>query len=323
MKKLYLLITLVGIVTSLISACSKGVGGDVKTAEDSVISADYIIEQLIEGKSIKLANKRITGALDFTKAGLPNSNIAVSAVYVNEEVSFCNCVFDDSVSTYWDDNTLNAAEFTVFLKNVSFQECVFRKGINMRQTDFRGRFDFDVSKVENLADFSGARFGNGVSFRAANFNGDVFFVSCVFEGRANFFKVFFRNSVLMQYVRFYDIAMFSDTYFYGGVDISKIFAGASIDFTNSKFFANLTMSNSDYLGDVRLVNCKFGKNFAFLGNKVIGTLNLNKSQIEGAVNLSDNILLMSPEVREYTKGDSCSIIQKDNKTVNLIVKQII
>lgn len=323
MKKNYLLIVFVGIAMPLLLGCSKGGGTDGGTAADSVVSADYIIDQLIAGKSVVLNNKRISGALDFTKAGLSNSNLAVSAVYINEEVCFRNCVFDDSVSTYWDDNTLNTAEFTVFLKNVCFQGCEFRKGINMRQTDFRGRFDFDVSKVENLSDFSGARFGNGVSFRSANFNGDAFFVSCVFEGRANFFKVFFRNSVLMQYVRFYDIAMFSDTYFYGGVDISKVFAGASIDFTNSKFFANLTMSNSDYLGDVRLVNCKFGKNFAFLGNKVMGTLNLNKSQIEGAANISENILLMLPEVRDYTKSDSCSIIQKDNKTINMIVKQII
>lgn len=299
-----------------------GCGSAADTQEESSLSAEKILKQIKQGKAISVSNKTIKGVLDFTKINSSNKKMDVSAVYIPVEISFRNCVFEDSVMAFSSDEVAKKDLISVFERNVNFVDCEFKSALVMRQADFRGRFDFDISKVDGETDFSGSHFGRGVSFSMANFNDDTYFVSCTFDGRANFYKVFFRNSAVFQYVRFNDVTMFTDSHFYGALDMSKIFASSNIDFANTKFSGNVIMSNSQYLCDLRLVACQFSKSLSMLNNKIYGTLNLYKAQMGSQLNVADNLLYMEPELGEYSKSDSCAVVQSGNKVVNTIVKQI-
>ena len=314
-------LSLLGCLLAVAVLLSAGCQRDVNNGE-SVLSAKKILKQIQHGKPITVSNKTISGVLDFTKVCGSNKKLDVSAVYIPVEISFRNCVFEDSVVAFCTDPDTRRDVFSVFERNVNFLDCDFKSALVMRQVDFRGRFDFDLSKVAGESDFSGSHFGRGVSFCKANFNDDTYFVSCNFDGRANFFKVFFRNAAVLQYVRFNDVAMFTDSYFYGGVDMSKIFASSSIDFANTKFSGNVIMSNSQYLGDLRLVACQFSKSLSMLNNKIYGTLNLSKSQMGVQLNVADNVLYMEPELGDYLVPDSCTVVQNGNRILTTVVKQI-
>ncbi len=305
-----------------LAVVSAGCSNTADTQGESIISAEKILKQIKQGKAVTVSNKTVKGVLDFTKIYSSNKKLDVSAVYIPVEISFRNCVFEDSVMAFSTDEVTKTDVMSVFERNVNFVDCEFRSALVMRQADFRGRFDFDISKVEGEADFSGSHFGRGVSFCMANFNGDTYFVSCTFDGRANFFKVFFRNSAVLQYVRFNDATMFTDSHFYGALDMSKIFASSTIDFANTKFSGNVIISNSQYLCDLRLVACQFSKSLSMLNNKIYGTLNLYKAQVGSQLNVADNLLFVEPELGEFAKSDSCSVVQSGNKVVDTIVKQI-
>lgn len=323
MKKISLLLLLMAMAVCKLCICGCVSGDDGASAKDSTILADKIIKQIRQGKNISLKDKHILGVLDFTKVSPSNKKLNVSTSYVPSEICFVDCVFHDSVITYRDIPDSRCSVVSVFDKNVCFQNCQFSSDLVMRQTDFRGRFDFDLCRVNGNSDFSGSHFSTGISFCQANFDGDAMFVSCNFYGRANFFKVFFRNSLVMQYVRFNDIAMFSDAHFYGVVDMSKMFAASTVDFANSKFSGGFSLTNSQFLGDLRLVACQFSDKASLLNNQLVGLLNLRKAQFLCNTTIIDNVLYTEPDSRDCIKADSVDIIQQNNKTVNLIVKQII
>lgn len=303
-----------------ILSCGKS---DDAKGDGAVISADKILKQIRQGKNVNVYNKTITGKLDFTELSLSGKKLDVSAVYIPVEVCFRNCVFEDSVLTFSSNDELKKDLLTVFERNVIFQECEFRQALVMPQTCFRGRFDFDICKVEGESDFSGCSFRDGVSFRQSNFGGDSYFVSCNFFGRSNFMKVLFKNSAVFQYVRFHDAAMFADSHFYGGVDMSRLYAGAYIDFSNAKFSGNVLMAYSQYLCDLRLVSCSFSKRLSFCNNMVCGTIKMPKAKFGSELVFSDNILMSAPETQDVEKSDSCAVSQTNNKLVDMIVKPIL
>ncbi|MCQ2250966.1 MAG: pentapeptide repeat-containing protein [Bacteroidales bacterium] len=306
----------------MLSATLSGCGDSPDAASGDTISADKILKLIRQGKPVQISNKRVKGKLDFTNLAASDKKLNFSNVYIPVEISFRNCVFEDSVVAFRDDRATRIQVSTAFERNVSFLECDFQQALCMSQTDFRGRMDFDISKVQGEADFSGAHFRSGTSFCMANFNSDTYFVSCNFEGRCNFMKVFFRDAAVFQYVRFQDAVMFADAHFYGGVDFSKVFALNVVDFANSKFAGNVTLAYSQFLGDLRMIAVKYSGNLNMLGNTFLGQLNMEKAQFGSSLLLADNSFFNAPSIGGAALPDSCRVEQKNNKFADFDVKQL-
>ncbi|MCR5455596.1 MAG: pentapeptide repeat-containing protein [Bacteroidales bacterium] len=233
--------------------------------EGDILAAEQIVEMLRSGRPLYVKGCTIKGSLDFTEVSGSSNLIAVAPSYVDADIVFSGCTFEDSVTTFAEyDNKQRV--YTVFEKNLVFHDCEFKKGINFTQADFRGRFDFDLSKVAGDAAFDGCTFRNGTSFVMANFNGDASFVSTEFGGRINFMKSFFRKSAIFQRCKMGNAAMFADSHFYGYTEFSKITALGDMDYTNSQFLDRAFFIRSLYMGNIKFANCVFKEKLSFTGN---------------------------------------------------------
>ncbi len=264
--------------------------------EGDTLTSQQIVDILRLGWPLHLKGCIIKGTLDFTEVSGGSGLVAVAPSYVYSDIVFAHCVFEDSVTSFSEHENAQKL-YTVFERNVVMQECEFKRGVNFTQADFRGRLDFDVSKVAGDAAFDGCRFRNGASFAMANFNGEATFVSSVFGGRTNFMKSFFRKSVVFQRCRMEDMVMFADSHFYGYTEFSKLMAFGDIDFSNSQFADRLVMARSMYMGNIKFANCVLKSNVEFIGNTLVEQPNIAGTQLpEGKVNSADNSMLQKAKI---------------------------
>ncbi|MBQ1698418.1 MAG: pentapeptide repeat-containing protein [Bacteroidales bacterium] len=279
-----------------ISGCNNKDTAIAPPAEGSTLTAQQIVEMLRTVKTLHLKGCTIQGLLDFTAVNGNCDMIAVAPSYVEADIVFANCVFEDSVTTFSERDNAQKV-YTMFEKNVVFHECEFKKGVNFTQADFRGRFDFDISKVAGDAAFDGCHFRRGVSFAMANFNGEATFVSAVFGGRGNFMKVFFRKPVIFQRCKMEDMVMFADSHFYGYTEFAKCTAYNDVDFTNSQFADRAVFMRSMYMGNIKMANCVFKKTLDFSGNTLAEQPVATNAQLpEGGVTAADNMMFQKTKL---------------------------
>ncbi len=139
----------------MLSACS--CQHEAQAANDMAASA--VTKKMAKGDGISVSSRHITGGLDLTTSGSGLRSTPVSHVSVGGEVVFVNCVFDDDVLSYV--ASANQSVSADFSADVTFIGCVFQKGLDLRQSVFRGRFDFEKCVVHGAALFDGARFLGG------------------------------------------------------------------------------------------------------------------------------------------------------------------
>ncbi len=269
----YFVLAVAAIVMAVVTGCGGNKDASVIPSSGDV-TAGQIIGALRSGKRVYLKDRTITGMLDFTTTTQYCGLVGIVPVYVEPEIVFLNCVFEDSVTTFSEHENAQKV-YTVFDKNVVFHDCEFKRGVNFTQADFRGRFDFDISKVHGVAAFDGCNFRNGTSFAMANFNEAVTFVSTVFAARSNFLKSFFRKSAIFQRCRMEDMVMFADSHFYGYTEFIKIVALGDIDFTNTQFAGRTFFKRSVLLGNIKLSNCVFKDSTDFSENTQLQKSNTN------------------------------------------------
>lgn len=284
--------------------------------DTSVVSADKIIKQIKEGKSINYKEKRIVGNLDFTKVKKPNKNLVLSTIYVEPEIVFVNCVFEDTVTAYNSGNTKHNSAIASFSKNVIFVECEFKKLVDFTQSDFKSQFSLDMSKIEGDANFDGACFKNYASFNSLNVSGNASFVSASFYSCANFRKVLFKNKCVFQRVNLQNWAMFSDSHFYGYTEFSKLSCSSDVDFANTQFASFANLSFSTYLGSLKLANCKFSKGLTLENNTFLGNLVLQKADFSGDNTIKGNNFAFYPITESIIKSDSSKFELSGNKIVS-------
>ncbi len=270
-------------------------------AEGGTLTGGQIVEMLKTGGTLQLKDCTIQGVLDFTKSSGVCSLIAVAPAYVEGDIVFSHCVFEDSVTAFAERENAQKI-YTMFENNVVFQDCEFKRGVNFTQADFRGRFDFDLCRVAGDAAFDGCFFRRGLSFAMANFNGDATFVSMVCNGRANFMKSFFRKSVVFQRCKMEDMAMFADSHFYGYAEFSKMLVFNDFDFTNTLFADRAVFMRSIFFGNIKFANCVFKKTLDFSYNTIAEKpVIINAHLPEGGVSAEENELIQKNTIDCFKK----------------------
>ena len=287
---------MLAVLSAAVSGCGNQGGQMRPPAEGDTLTAQQIVDMLRLGWPLHLKGCIIKGTLDFTEVSGGSGLVAIAPSYVYSDIVFAHCVFEDSVTSFSERE--NAQKFyTVFERNVVMQECEFKRGVNFTQADFRGRLDFDVSKVAGDAAFDGCRFRNGASFAMANFNGVASFVSSVFGGRANFMKSFFRKSVVFQRCKWEDMVMFADSHFYGYAEFAKMTALGDIDYSNSQFHDRAVFMRSMYLGNIKFANCVFKKTLDFSGNTLMEQPVFKEAQLpDGGATAEDNVMIQKNKI---------------------------
>ncbi len=294
MMRLYALIVMFVSLTIFVG-CNKG-EHHALPAEGSTVEAAQLVEMLRTHRPLYLKGCKIKGLLDFTQVSGSSGLVAVAPSYVESDIVFSGCTFEDSVTAF-SEHENSQRVYTMFEKNIVFHECEFKKGVNFTQADFRGRLDFDICKVAGEAAFDGCNFRRGSSFTMANFNGEASFVSAIFGGRANFMKSFFRKSVIFQRCKMEDMVMFADSHFYGYTEFAKLMAYNDIDFANSQFHDRAVFMRSMYLGNIKFANCVFKKTLDFSGNTLIEQPVVKDAQLpDGSVNAEDNVMIQKNKI---------------------------
>ncbi|MDZ7689160.1 MAG: pentapeptide repeat-containing protein [Halobacteriales archaeon] len=187
--------------------------------------------------------------------------------------------------------------------------------IDLRNTEFDGRFELDCDVVESdiLLDYSEFE-----RFVAPNvvFEGDVSFVGCRFEGRVNLDGAKFKGNVSFEEASFALNAEFSDTVFEGDVDfrrsnysgVKTTFKGAvfegevlmnstnfdKVDFTGAEFYADADFTGAVFKNEAKFQYAKFGTvsvfenadfngNSTFRGVKFLGYADFRDVSFQGWV----------------------------------------
>ncbi|MDR2234476.1 MAG: pentapeptide repeat-containing protein [Tannerella sp.] len=217
MKKIYML--MVALMT--ISGCSAG----RPALKGRELQASQIITLLNAGEHIYVDSCIIWGSLDFTK--LNNRNrIAdnLTQVFVNQSVTFNNCIFIDSVKAF------DASGVCVeFAHNLSFTTCDFRSPVDFTECIIQGNAFFTGAAFRKDASWQGAHFRHKkVYFNETEFEGDALFQNAVFAGDANFLHSVFAADAMFQKAVAGGLMFFGNTRFNGYADFTYVRAAQSI-----------------------------------------------------------------------------------------------
>lgn len=179
----------------------------------TTVSAEKIMEDVREGKSISYENVTIEGELDFTymvekMPDLPKrskwwnnggSNTVEESIEVS--ISFFNCTFEEDVLAYIHDDPSGYTFTADFDKDVVFKDCKFKRNAMFKYSDFDGKVDFSGTKFQEKSTFKYAEFDENADFTNSYFDDDATFKYAQFEEGASFKNAVFRESWNIKYMK--------------------------------------------------------------------------------------------------------------------------
>ncbi len=213
------------------------------------VSANTILSDIKNGKNISYENVTISGNLDMTfmDEKLPDlpkkrkwyKNGGSNSVeeQIEGKVSFVNCVFEDNVFAYINEEDSGYTFIANFEDDVQFSNCTFKGNALFKYSDF-----------ERIADFSGSKFKENTTFKYAKFDESANFASTVFEEDAIFKYSEFRRGVSFNNAKFEGNLNLKYTKVNGDFDIKGMDVAYDID---SKYTKINGKGFSKYLLDSR------------------------------------------------------------------------
>ncbi|MFT4576714.1 MAG: hypothetical protein ACI9SI_001646 [Polaribacter sp.] len=202
------------------------------TAQKRINAAD-IMRDIKNGKDIRYKNVTIVGILDFTfmeeqQDKLPrkkrnswwNTGSKSNKIKKNikNNVSFVNCVFEDSVFAYIHDEDSGYTFTANFNGDAIFKKCVFKEMAM-----------FKYSYFEEKADFEGSEFNDSSTFKYAKFSNNVSFANTLFKESATFKYSKFNDGVSFNNAKFEEDLNIKYTQIFGEFDIKGMFVAYDID----------------------------------------------------------------------------------------------
>lgn len=179
-------------VATLIPACSaKLPKTGVREAQ-----ASYVIKQLNAGKHVYLDSCIVWGDLDFTSLNNRNRIATnLTQVFVNQSVTFTNCVFVDRVKAFDAQKGVNVE----FAHNITFTGCDFRGEVDFTESMVCGHVFFNGSVFRSTVKMQGAHFRHKKTyFSETKFEDEALFQNAIFAGDVNFLHAVFSKSAMFQ-----------------------------------------------------------------------------------------------------------------------------
>lgn len=178
------------------------------------VNAKEILKKINNGEKVHYKNCEITGNLhlyDLDNLDHEKDNMYYS--FAKAEVIFENCTFRGKVLGYFYDEYEKEVSAVQFEDEVAFRNCVFRKEVNFKYTEFGKQADFSGSKFHREINFKYAFFTNSIDFSDVNFVDDVNFKYTEFNEEVNFSKSVFERDANFKYTKFDGGVNFKDSEF--------------------------------------------------------------------------------------------------------------
>ena len=184
----------------------------VRAFAQNTISANDIMNDIKDGKSISYENVIIEGILDFTYMEKKLPDLPVKSKWwnnggtntVNESIgvtiSFINCIFEDDVLAYFHQERSGYTFTADFDKDVQFRNCEFNRNAMFKYSEFDRMADFEGSKFKRQSTFKYAEFDEKANFTNTRFDDDAIFKYAEFDEGVSFVNAVFKESLNIKYM---------------------------------------------------------------------------------------------------------------------------
>lgn len=232
------------------------------------IDANEIIAKINKGQAVTYTNAVIHGVFDLTQLSnktwinkRKNAEKDAQKVYVSTvevPLFFKNCTFEDAVLGYynpdnesWLSTKKNELFNTNFNEKIVFENCVFKKEVALKYSEFKGSVSFAGSKFREHAVFKYSVFSQGPDFSKAEFNDGVEFKYVKFPGETTFAQSIFLEDADFKYATFSKGADFTSARFSGMANFKyakfrEPFSMKSTDFSGSTDFKYTQLNGARY-----------------------------------------------------------------------------
>ncbi len=203
----------------------------------TTVSAETILNDIKQGKTVSYENVTIKGILDMTymEDKLPelprkrkwyNGDNSIEQ-QIEGKISFINCVFEDDVYAYFHDEDSKYTFIANFENDVAFTNC-----------KFNGEALFKYSDFDRNADFKGSEFKDRTTFKYAEFKTYVSFANTIFY-----------ESAVFKYTEFKRGVSFNSANFRDNLDIKYVDVNGDFDATNMKVSNKVDAKYADINGE--------------------------------------------------------------------------
>ena len=201
------------------------------------VSAETILNDIKQGKTVSYENVTIRGILDMTymddklpelprKRKWYNGDNSIEQ-QIEGKISFINCVFEDDVYAYFHDEDSKYTFIANFENDVAFTNC-----------KFNGEALFKYSDFDRNADFRGSEFKDRTTFKYAEFKTYVSFANTIFD-----------ESAVFKYTEFKRGVSFNSANFRDNLDIKYVDVNGDFDATNMKVNNKVDAKYADINGE--------------------------------------------------------------------------
>ncbi len=288
--------------TILLIIFAVGCNSNKSTNFGKEVKAEQIIELLNNGKNILLVEKTIIGDLDFTKIDnkyARTQNIIIANI--ENSVSFIKCKFEGNIIAFNVDDSKKGF-FSIFEKNLTFSECIFKGEVNFRQTEIKGLSNFSKSTFEKKASFEGVVFNSlNTFFNDVFFEDEAKFTSSSFMGKTTFMNTNFSKKTGFNNAFFMKNVNFSSTNFKGYTNFYSIHSNSDFIINYANFHNEIIFGNSRFFGRTEFIKTFSKEKITIKDNIFYFDTKFNESTFKNKADIRNNTFIASkPELNDFT-----------------------
>lgn len=274
-----------------------------------IISADAVLDNIVNGVPVKYDNYIIKGDLNLNQSSLQNipfertcidylglsgKDVVSNLSIVSVPIIITNSTIDGSI--YLND--------TLFATSVDFRGSDIKGDVYFRSSKFNGPAKFAGARFNGYAYFGCSNFSSIASFWGSKFNGTAIFGYSKFITGANFKDAWFNKYADFKYSVFKEHTYFGYTEFIGPADfehaefdVSAYFEHTKFDesayfqysnfngytnFWDSRFNDNVFFEYSKF-GEITFGNSRFNETVTFMGSIFNGDADFSSSEVNGDI----------------------------------------
>lgn len=219
----------------------------------SQVPTSSLQSKLVNGEHILIENQTISEELVFTNY-LASNPVSSNKKHCNTiaSITYKNCIFEEKVAGSIREKGQTVA--TMFMNNLSFIGCTFKKSV-----------DFSECSIYGLVDFSGSLFQGDVNFQNTTFYQKVFFNKVQFYKESKFQNTFFYQKVNFSNSEFFGVSSFQESTFTSALIMNVCKFSEYADFSLANFNNSCFFNYAEFYKKVVFSNANFSNRSEFIG----------------------------------------------------------
>ncbi len=319
LSKYFIALVAMVIGASSFSSCNAGSATDVMTVTDNTVDAAKVLKLIEKEQALVIDGSHIKGSLHFYDAGTGTRVMEQTPSYIDCEIVFVNCVFEDSVSSSGMINNGAQRIYSVFRRNVSFVGCTFLKNANFSFSSFYGRTAFDKSVFRADLSLEGATFRENVIMNGVQAEGNVQMSGAQFGPSSSFVGMKVAGKALFQNSIFEGRTSFVDTQWGGYLNFAGASSAVLLDFSNAVFGSRVAFEGAR-LCTLKMSHIQAAENVTLEKCILLGDVSFANSKFDKSLRLLNNRFSSLPNFKGVEKGNNASLVDENNMITSSSVK---